>query len=72
MNETQPLVAISVNGNRLETASADIASLLSELGYAGAHVATAVNGQFVSEKSRAKTTVANGDAVEIVSARQGG
>ncbi len=61
-----------VNGAAAECASATLAELLLELGYAGQKVATALNGAFVSERARAAQAVDDGDQVEIVTARQGG
>ena len=46
--------------------------VLSALDYGGQKVATALNGDFVSERQRALTRVASGDRIEVLSARQGG
>jgi len=63
---------IWVNGARTQTAAADLAALLTELGYADQKVATAVDGTFVPSALRAETQVASGIRVEIVAPRQGG
>jgi sulfur carrier protein len=42
------------------------------MGYAGATVATARNGDFVPAKLRATTVLMADDTIEIVSPRQGG
>ena len=49
-----------------------LADLLAEAGFGGLKVATAVNGDFVPERARAATTLADGDRVEVVAPRQGG
>ena len=63
---------IIVNGTSREVAAADLAALLDELDYGEATVATALNQAFVRAADRPATTLAEGDAVEIVSPRQGG
>jgi len=65
-------IAITVNGEPIETSSATLAALLDELGHGTAKVATAINGTFVPERARADSAVNAADAIEIVSARQGG
>jgi sulfur carrier protein len=49
-----------------------LAELVSELGFAGKRIATARNGDFVSERARTTTTIERGDRIEIVSPRHGG
>lgn len=61
-----------VNGEAVTTAAETLEALLSESGYGGARVATALNGDFVPAVRRGQTRLADGDRVEIVSARQGG
>ncbi len=63
---------ILVNGSWRETAAADLAAALKDLGYADAVVATAVNGEFVPTASRAGTLLAEGDRLEILAPMQGG
>lgn len=63
---------IIVNGEPLEVASLSLAETLVELGYEDAIVATALNGEFVSARSRAQAPIKEGDEVEIVAPRQGG
>jgi sulfur carrier protein len=65
-------IAIHVNAEPLTVRAASLADLLDALGYGGQKVATALNGDFVPERARAAATIANGDRVEILSARQGG
>jgi len=60
------------NGEPREVAAATLAAVLAELDYEGAHVATALNGEFVPAKERAATPVREGDRVEVVAPRQGG
>lgn len=61
-----------VNGEARETSAATLELLLAELGYAGRKVATALNGEFVPERSRGATNVAANDSIEVVAPRQGG
>lgn len=63
---------ISVNGTAREVEVATLAALLAELGYGDATVATALNGTFVRAVDRAGTALGAGDAVEILTPRQGG
>ena len=63
---------ITLNGVAVATSATSLAGLLSEQGFAGLKVATAINGAFVAERGRATRTLAAGDKVEILSARQGG
>ncbi|ACK50380.1 thiamine biosynthesis protein ThiS [Methylocella silvestris BL2] len=63
---------IEVNGKTLEVAATTLAALLNELDYDEGHVATALNRGFVRKTQRAQTKIKEGDAVEIVSPRQGG
>lgn len=61
-----------VNGEPVAARATTLATLLVELGYAGAKLATARNGDFVPERTRGTTTLAPGDRIEIVAPRQGG
>ena len=63
---------ISVNGDAREVESRVLADLLEELGYGGAVVATAVNGEFVPAPTRAGVTLAEGDRLEVLAPMQGG
>ena len=63
---------IRVNGRSLEVRATTLASLLDELGYSGGKVGTAVNQEFVRDRDREATLLKDGDAVEIVTPRQGG
>ncbi len=63
---------ISVNGKALEVDAATLAALLVELDYGDVVVATALNQTFVRAADRAGTPLREGDAVEVVSPRQGG
>jgi sulfur carrier protein len=73
MTETKTrLRTITVNGASLATGARTLAELVAEQGLGDAKVATAVNGEFVPARRRAETPVADGDRIEILSARQGG
>jgi sulfur carrier protein len=63
---------IVLNGERRVSRAATLAEVLAEAGYGDARIATAVNGDFVPERRRAATAIADGDRIEVVSPRQGG
>lgn len=67
---------IQVNGEPLETEAETLAGLLAELerndDLAVEAVATALNGEFAPAAQRGALRLKDGDAVEIVSPRQGG
>lgn len=63
---------ITVNGAAREVAAEHLATALVELGYGDAKVATAVNEVFVPSGGRAEHKLAQGDRLEILSAKQGG
>jgi sulfur carrier protein len=63
---------IQVNGNTLDVAAETLAALLRELDYDDRHVATALNRAFIRKTDRPETRLKDGDAVEIVTPRQGG
>lgn len=63
---------IQVNGRSLEVLATTLASLIDELGYGDRKVGTAINQEFVRDRDRAATILNEGDAVEIVTPRQGG
>ena len=61
-----------VNGEPREIDAATLAEALEALGYGGAKVATALNGEFVPARARGATPVKDGDRIEILAPRQGG
>ena len=63
---------IQVNGAWRDTQSAELARALEELGYGGAVVSTALNGEFVAVEQRAETALAEGDRLEVLAPMQGG
>jgi sulfur carrier protein len=63
---------VLVNGAWRDTAAADVASALKELGYGESVVATALNGEFVPLTSRSEVALAEGDRLEILAPMQGG
>ena len=63
---------IIVNGTTREVEASTLAALLAELDLCEATVATALNQSFVRATDREAAALADGDAVEIVSPRQGG
>ena len=64
--------SLTVNGVAHQSTAATLLDLLTDLGYGGHKVATAVNGDFVPERLRASHRLASGDMIEIVAPRQGG
>jgi sulfur carrier protein len=72
MNNAAERLVIRLNGVETAIGSATLDELVDEQGLSGLRVATAVNQAFVPERARAATRLAPGDAVEIVTARQGG
>jgi sulfur carrier protein len=63
---------IHVNGKALDVAAATLGALLRELDYEDGAIATALNQNFVRKTDRGKTSLKEGDAVEILVPRQGG
>lgn len=63
---------IRVNGKELEVASTTLGALLDELEYQDRLVATALNQTFVRAVDRGETALKPGDAVEILTPKQGG
>jgi sulfur carrier protein len=63
---------ITLNGRTHETEAATLAALLEEAGVDDRAVATAVNGDFAPRGRRGEIRLAEGDAVEILTPRQGG
>jgi sulfur carrier protein len=63
---------IQVNGRPREVSATTLDALLRELGYEDQKVGTALNQEFVRDRDREQTTLQEGDAVEIVTPRQGG
>ena len=63
---------ILVNGTERQIAAQELPAALEELGYGGAVVATAVNGQFVPAGARAAARLREGDALEVLAPMQGG
>ena len=63
---------IRVNGRLLEVQATTLAGLLEELGYGDSKVGTAINQDYVRDRDRGAKMLEDGDAVEIVTPRQGG
>jgi sulfur carrier protein len=63
---------ILINGASRDIRAADLSGALEELGYAGAVVATAVNGEFVPAADRQVARLADGDQIEVLAPMQGG
>ena len=63
---------ILVNGEHFTTDASSLDELCGVLGFAGAKIATAVNGCFVAAAARGRTHLSESDEIEIVAPRQGG
>ena len=63
---------VIVNGEPREIASASVDALLGELEYEGTHFAIALNFDVLPRGRWAETALKNGDAIEIITPRQGG
>jgi len=63
---------IVLNGKPCDVAGARLDAVLAELGYQGAKVATAVNGDFIAKRLRGETALNEGDALEVIAPMQGG
>lgn len=63
---------IRVNGKELDVGAMTLAALLDELEYQDMVVATALNQTFVRAADRSDTRLTAGDAVEILTPKQGG
>jgi sulfur carrier protein len=63
---------ILLNGETRDVSAASLDAALTELGFGGACVATALNGAFVAAPRRATTVLRDGDRVEVVAPMQGG
>ncbi|AQT42277.1 sulfur carrier protein [Bartonella apihabitans] len=61
-----------VNGEEKNVGAETLSALLNELDYEGDWLATAVNGELVSESEREEFKLNNGDRIEILSPMQGG
>ena len=61
-----------VNAQPREVTATTLANALSELGFTGPAIATALNGQFVPREARDATALQNGDRLEVLAPMQGG
>ncbi|OQW60516.1 MAG: thiamine biosynthesis protein ThiS [Proteobacteria bacterium SG_bin9] len=61
-----------VNGEPIDAKTTKVDALLGELDYEGTHLAVAVNYDVVPRARWAETSLNEGDAVEILTPRQGG
>ena len=61
-----------VNAQSCEVTATTLANALSELGFTGPAIATALNGQFVPREARDTATLSDGDRLEVLAPMQGG
>lgn len=65
-------LSITLNGIETEVHADRLDRLIDELGYNAATVATALNETFVPRAVRARTSLRDGDRLEVVAPLQGG
>lgn len=65
-------MTILLNGEPRTLTARRLDLVLAELGYAGAHIATAVNGEMVPRAARARIELAEGDRLEVLAPLPGG
>ena len=63
---------VIVNGEQREILSDSVDALLGELEYEGTHFAIALNYDVLPKSQWAETPIKSGDAIEIITPRQGG
>ncbi|MBL7257030.1 sulfur carrier protein ThiS [Paractinoplanes lichenicola] len=63
---------LTVNGNVIESDAATVQALVQTITEARRGVAVAVNGEVVPRSTWGLTALADGDAVEVLTAAQGG
>lgn len=63
---------IELNGTQFDIGAATLAGALTELGFGGGALATALNGGFIPAAARATTLLHDGDRVEVLAPMQGG
>jgi sulfur carrier protein len=63
---------ILVNNEAREITGPSLAEALDELGYGGAVIATAVNGDFAPARSRASLMLRDGDRLDLLAPMRGG
>lgn len=63
---------ITLNGQTIETQQTSLDGLLTEQGYEGMNVATAMNDKFVPLSERAQTRLQENSTIEVVAPMQGG
>ena len=63
---------IVVNGDECRLGAARLDRALEELGYTGAHIATAVNGEMVPRTDRSDVELREGDRLEVLAPLPGG
>ncbi len=65
-------MTIICNGAKRDVENRVLSEILRELGYEQPMIATAVNGRFVPAQQRHSVLLGAGDAIEVVTPRQGG
>ena len=63
---------ITVNGAAQDVTGPCLSDALTELGFSGPALATALNGQFVAAAARADMTLQEHDRLEVLAPMQGG
>lgn len=63
---------ITVNGAAQDVTGPCLSDALTELGFSGPALATALNGQFVAAAARTETALNEHDRLEVLAPMQGG
>lgn len=63
---------VTINGEQKDIAATGIENLLAELEFEGRHFAIALNFDVLPRSQWATTLLKDGDAIEIITPRQGG
>jgi len=71
-NQVPSAIELRLNGQLMQLVASNVAEAVAAAGYTDDRFATALNGTFVPRERRAQTPVAAGDAIEVLTARQGG
>lgn len=61
-----------INGEEQQIEAGTLSALLTALDYEGDWLATALNGDLVPRAERSRTTLNDGDRIEILAPKQGG
>lgn len=63
---------IKVNDEQRDVTNTTLTTILDELGYGGARIATALDGTFIPASQRDTVTLTEGASLEVLAPMQGG